>query len=371
MIWCRFGRNIRRIVPQDRARPQHRAAQGGPGQGPPGRDWQESLNIFLPLAALSRYHCAWKMVYFSTATAPERRNVTEKNRVWDFFRLSNETHPAIRRQPAQPRRKIRPAAMKPVSGIPDWPSRDPIEEKGGINLYGFLGNDGEDKYDIYGCDYATDSFRTWSGHYSGESSGQVQKVQTSPKQYEFYVAHIPVRREGGPTENAAQRRQRKLSAESNLNHVALYYGTKDNAAYLFDGFAVRFPEFPSYGPLPKNVGELEILTRVTDNGNKLQWGDYADKPCNCVSDGMRINCLLASPNPPGGTADHKPGVNDCKTDIQHATKGCCLSGYVSAGTIIGTSDAEIELNYIADETKRESARDQLLSLKAQIANPHP
>ncbi len=38
---------------------------------------------------------------------------------------------------------------------------------------------------------------------------------------------------------------------------------------------------------------------------------------------------------------------------------------------MGASDAEIELNYIADETKRESARDQLLSLKAQIANPHP
>ncbi len=165
MIWCRFGRNIRRIVPQDRARPQHRAAQGGPGQGPPGRDWQESLNIFLPLAALSRYHCAWKMVYFSTATAPERRNVTEKNRVWDFFRLSNETHPAIRRQPAQPRRKIRPAAMKPVSGIPYWPSRDPIEEDGGLNLYGFVGNDGINLADvlgeisIFGTDYG--SFSDW------------------------------------------------------------------------------------------------------------------------------------------------------------------------------------------------------------------
>ena len=105
---------------------------------------------FLPLAALSRYHCAWKMAYFSTEPASERRNPTGKNRVRDFFRLSNETHPAKRRQPAQPRRKSGPTATKPASGIPYWPSRDPIEEDGGLNLYGFVGNDGVDKWDNLG-----------------------------------------------------------------------------------------------------------------------------------------------------------------------------------------------------------------------------
>ena len=88
------------------------------------------------------------MAYFSTASASERRNLTGKNRVWDFFRLSNETHPANRRQPLQPRRKIGPTAMKTASGIPCWPSRDPIEEEGGKNLYGFVGNDAFDNVDI-------------------------------------------------------------------------------------------------------------------------------------------------------------------------------------------------------------------------------
>ncbi len=41
----------------------------------------KSQVFFLPLAAQSRYHCPWKMAYFSTATAPERRNLTGKNRV--------------------------------------------------------------------------------------------------------------------------------------------------------------------------------------------------------------------------------------------------------------------------------------------------
>ena len=93
------------------------------------------------------------MAYFSTEPASERRNVTGKNRVWDFFELSNETHPANRRQPAQPRRKIRPTPTKTVSGIPYWPSRDPIDEVGGVNLYGFVGNDGIDWADLWGLYY--------------------------------------------------------------------------------------------------------------------------------------------------------------------------------------------------------------------------
>lgn len=39
----------------------------------------------------------------------------------------------------------------PVTGR--WPSRDPIEEQGGINLYGFVGNDGGNRFDVLGlCD---------------------------------------------------------------------------------------------------------------------------------------------------------------------------------------------------------------------------
>ena len=36
----------------------------------------------------------------------------------------------------------------PITGR--WPSRDPIEERGGINLYGFGGNDGVKRWDILG-----------------------------------------------------------------------------------------------------------------------------------------------------------------------------------------------------------------------------
>jgi RHS repeat-associated protein len=38
----------------------------------------------------------------------------------------------------------------PVTGR--WPSRDPLEEEGGVNLYGFVGNDGMNRWDYLGLD---------------------------------------------------------------------------------------------------------------------------------------------------------------------------------------------------------------------------
>ena len=88
------------------------------------------------------------MAYSLQKNAPSASDPTAKNRVWDFFAESNRTRPVNRRQPLEPRRKNRPCSYKTASGRPYWPSRDPIEENGGINLYGFVGNDG-----ICGIDY--------------------------------------------------------------------------------------------------------------------------------------------------------------------------------------------------------------------------
>ena len=43
-----------------------------------------------------------------------------------------------------------PCAYEPASGRPEWPSRDPIEEQGGWNLYGFVANDAVSRYDALG-----------------------------------------------------------------------------------------------------------------------------------------------------------------------------------------------------------------------------
>jgi len=82
--------------------------------------------------------------------ASARPKPTAKNRVWDFSASSNRTRPANRRQPLEPRRKNRPTATKPASGRPYWPSRDPIGEEGGLNLYGFVGNSPIGRWDLLG-----------------------------------------------------------------------------------------------------------------------------------------------------------------------------------------------------------------------------
>jgi len=78
--------------------------------------------------------------------------------------------------------------------------------------------------------------------------------------------------------------------------------------------------------------------------------------------------LLASPNPPGGNPSHKPASNDCQTDMQHATRGCCLSGYSSWASVLGMRDDEIETNYISDETERRKARDRFFGY---LPRPRP
>jgi len=90
------------------------------------------------------------VAYTLSERAPGASDLTAKNRVWENFSSTRKSRPANRRQPQQPRRKIRPAATKPASGIPLWPSRDPIGEQGGNNLYAFAGNDGVNRWDYLG-----------------------------------------------------------------------------------------------------------------------------------------------------------------------------------------------------------------------------
>ena len=50
--------------------------------------------------------------------------------------------------------------MDPLTGR--WPSRDPIEENGGLNLFGFVGNDPESKWDNLGMQQFNPSNLGWT-----------------------------------------------------------------------------------------------------------------------------------------------------------------------------------------------------------------
>ncbi|MEP2775846.1 MAG: RHS repeat-associated core domain-containing protein [Luteolibacter sp.] len=201
-----------------------------------------------------------------------------------------------------------------------WLNRDPIGERGGINLYSFVHNSPINRYDRLGL--------------MGE---------------EFWVVGTNVRADGDDDETSSQKFQRKVGNTLGIDHVDLYYGQTTAAAQLIVGFAPRSMEFPEYNNDISDREWSKKLDRDNDKEKKLKWGDYTGKTCDCVTDAMRINCLLASPHP---QAPHCSGSNDCQTDIKFATQGCCLSGYDN----LGPFDPD-PINYLPeDERKKEEER---------------
>ena len=75
---------------------------------------------------------------------------TPENRGWEFFAAPHKTRLENRLQAPELHRENRLTSTKTASGIPVWPSRDPLGERGGMNLYGFVGNDGVNGWDFLG-----------------------------------------------------------------------------------------------------------------------------------------------------------------------------------------------------------------------------
>jgi len=96
------------------------------------------------------------MGFSLTSSAPEKGDPTAKNRVWGFFGDAQEMHRANRAQPKQPRQGDRPSLTKTVSGRTYWPSRDPIGERGGMNLYDMVGNNSVNTWDHLGLQEESD-----------------------------------------------------------------------------------------------------------------------------------------------------------------------------------------------------------------------
>lgn len=84
------------------------------------------------------------------------------NHASDFSAQDSQSHRANGSAYQQPHRKNRPVTTQRVSGVHHygyryydpvtgtWPSRDPIYEVGGINIYSFVGNDGVNYWDHNG-----------------------------------------------------------------------------------------------------------------------------------------------------------------------------------------------------------------------------
>ncbi len=134
-----------------------------------------------------------------TVTEPYQRKThpTAKNRVGGFFGEASNLRLPNRPQPPELHRENPPTPTKTASGVHyygyryydpltgRWPSRDPIQERGGINIYAIVNNDTISKIDLLGRatiavqgniistnqigSYEINDYpRTWSTYYSND-----------------------------------------------------------------------------------------------------------------------------------------------------------------------------------------------------------
>ena len=95
------------------------------------------------------------MAHNLTKPTPGNPAMRPKNRIWGFSPNRRLYPLGNRRRCPELRRKSRPTPTILTPGIPHWPSRDPIEEEGGYNIYGFVGNSPTDYLDILGLAVVT------------------------------------------------------------------------------------------------------------------------------------------------------------------------------------------------------------------------
>jgi RHS repeat-associated protein len=113
----------------------------------------------------------------SSKPHPEVPNCASKTASREIF-LSNRkfTH-KIERNPLKTQQGKLGYTYKTASGRSTWPSRDPIEESGGLNLYAFVENDGINSWDELGLaviKWADIKLATAIKHYNGKSGDPVE-----------------------------------------------------------------------------------------------------------------------------------------------------------------------------------------------------
>ena len=90
------------------------------------------------------------MVALNTTCAPSKSLERSQNRVGDFFCEGSNCVGSNRLGSRRVAKEKSTYSYETASGRPFWPSRDPIGEIGGLNLYGFLNNNPLSKWDWLG-----------------------------------------------------------------------------------------------------------------------------------------------------------------------------------------------------------------------------
>jgi hypothetical protein len=139
------------------------------------------------------------MGFYSTTlepkTAPRKTpSCASKTASREFFSYPIKTDYKKSHNPLKTSQKNRLATPKTASGIPYWPSRDPIEEIGGVNLYGYCINDPFNWWDYLGLQFTDPAGgKPWEAIYDSAkqaiAAGSMYASNASK-----YMKQLPIKR---------------------------------------------------------------------------------------------------------------------------------------------------------------------------------
>jgi hypothetical protein len=108
------------------------------------------------------------MVALNTDYAPSKTSTRSQNRVGDFFCEAEKRVGKNRLASRIGTKEKTTYSYETASGLPVWPSRDPMEEDGGLNLFGFVKNNPINQWDLLGQKTSCSDFSKTRG--SGDSA---------------------------------------------------------------------------------------------------------------------------------------------------------------------------------------------------------
>jgi hypothetical protein len=105
-----------------------------------------------------------------------------KTRTGGFCRRPPSRAPVFGLQMPKLRRVAKLAATKSASGPTLWLSKDPLAERGGVNLYGFVGNNGVGRWDYLGMTWEDPHDNPWlnRAHSLMESDSNEERLKAIP-----------------------------------------------------------------------------------------------------------------------------------------------------------------------------------------------
>jgi hypothetical protein len=156
-----------------------------------------------------------------------------KTRTGGFCRRPATRAPVFGSQMPKLRRVAKLAATKSASGPTLWPSRDPMGERGGLNLYGMVGNDAVNSIDPFGLEEAY-NYRervSFVEHAKEEPRGSPVKLPTGDCRRCYYDGII-AEKDGGTAVDVINTRKRWLRREISRLNVSVVKPDGDDTMTL-------------------------------------------------------------------------------------------------------------------------------------------